>query len=229
MESSNTRPAAVLWDLDGTLIDSEPYWIGAEKELASRFGVAWTNEDGLSLVGNPLTVSAQTMQERGVDLGTDDIIEYLLKRVTDQVRAHTPWQTDARNLLDKVVRAGIPCALVTMSYASLAKAAITRIPDAFAAVVTGDEVTHGKPHPESYLLAAERLGVAITNCIAIEDSPAGVAAAHASGARTIAVRRLTPLNPLPGLSRVHSLERIGLDELVDIAYGRTIDDLGLDR
>lgn len=228
MNSSSRLPAGLLWDLDGTLIDSEPYWIGAEKELATRFGVAWTNEDGLSLVGNPLPVSAQCMQERGVDMATEDIVAYLLQRVTDQVRAHTPWQEDARTLLDKVVGAGIPCALVTMSYASLANAAITRIPDAFAAVVTGDEVTNGKPHPESYLLAAERLGVAIKDCVAIEDSPAGVGAAYASGARTIAVRRLTPLVAKPGLSRVHSLERIGLDELTDIAYGRTIDDLGLD-
>lgn len=228
MDNSSARPAAVLWDLDGTLIDSEPYWIGAEMDLAARFGVRWTHEDGLSLVGNPLTLSAQKLQERGVDLGIEDIVEHLLQRVTDQVRAHTPWQDDARRLLDKAVSAGIPCALVTMSYATLANAAISRIPDAFAVVVSGDEVTHGKPHPESYLLAAQRLGVEISDCVAIEDSPSGVAAAHASGARTIAVRRLTPIEPRVGLSRVHSLERIGLDELVDIAYGRTIDDLGFD-
>lgn len=228
MQPSSTRPAAVLWDLDGTLIDSEPYWIGAERELAARFGVPWTDQDGLALIGNPLPESARHLQERGVDMAEGDIVKYLLKRVTDQLRARTPWQADARLLLDHLVRAGIPCALVTMSYASLATAAITRIPDAFAAVVTGDEVTNGKPHPESYLLAADRLGVKIGDCVAIEDSPAGVGAAYASGARTIAVKRLTPIVPRPGLSRVHSLQRIGLDELVDISYGRTIDDLGLE-
>ncbi|WP_061966071.1 HAD family hydrolase [Demequina aurantiaca] len=230
MNSSPMRPAAVLWDMDGTLIDSEPYWIGAERELASRFGVEWTDADGLQLVGNPLTLSAQVLQEHGVDMSVEDIIGYLLRRVTDEVRAHTPWQQDARTLLDLVVGAGIPCALVTMSYSSLATAAITRIPDAFAAVVTGDEVTHGKPHPESFLLAAERLGVSIADCVAIEDSPAGVAAALASGAHTIAVRRLTPLTDArPGLSRVRSLDGIGLDELSKIAGGRTIDDLGSDN
>jgi HAD superfamily hydrolase (TIGR01509 family) len=228
MDFSPTLPAAVLWDLDGTLIDSEPYWIGAETDLAGRFGVEWTQADGLSLVGNPLRLSALRLQERGVDMATDDIIEHLLQRVTDQVRTHTPWQSDARGLLNQVVSAGIPCALVTMSYASLATAAITRIPDAFAAVVTGDEVSRGKPHPESYLMAADRLGVAITDCVAIEDSPSGVAAAYASGARTIAVKRLTPLIARSGLSRVHNLDSIGLSELESIARGRTIDELGSD-
>lgn len=226
MNTHSTRPAAVLWDMDGTLIDSEPYWIGAERELAAKFGVEWTDQDGLALVGNPLPLSALHLQERGVDLATDDIIEYLLRRVSDQVRAHTPWQPDARALLDAVVRAGIPCALVTMSYASLASAALSRIPDVFAVVVTGDEVTHGKPHPEAYLLAADRLGVDIAHCVAIEDSPAGVGSAHASGAATIAVRRLTPLTARPGLSRVRSLDGIGLNELAQIAGGQAIDELG---
>jgi HAD superfamily hydrolase (TIGR01509 family) len=226
MDTRATRPAAVLWDLDGTLIDSEPYWIGAEKELAARFGVDWSDEDGLSLVGNPLTVSAMRMQEAGVDMDATDIVDHLLYRVTEQVRAHTPWQADARRLLDSVVSAGIPCGLVTMSYSSLAQAAITRLPDAFAVVVSGDEVVNGKPHPESYLLAATRLGVAIEDCVAIEDSPSGIQAAHSSGARTVAVKRLTKVEPLPGLSRVTSLDRIGLDELEEIAAGGVIDDLG---
>lgn len=226
MTPRDTRPAAVLWDLDGTLIDSEPYWITAEKELARKFGVEWTYEDGLTLVGKPLLLSATRLIERGVDMAAEDVVQYLLKHVTHAVHEHTPWQPDARALLDEVVSAGIPCALVTMSYSMLAQASLAVIPEVFTAVVTGDEVTHGKPHPESYLLAAQRLGVEIADCVAIEDSPAGIAAAYASGAHTIAVKRLTPIEARPGLSRVTSLDRMGLDGLYGVANGLVIDELG---
>lgn len=219
-------PAAVLWDMDGTLIDSEPYWIAAEVELAARFGVEWTHEDGLSLVGNPLTVSGAILRERGVLLPVETIIEYLLGRVTLQVKERAPWQEDAFGLLRRVLAAGIPCALVTMSYTSLADALLARIPDAFAVVVTGDEVTHGKPHPEPFLTAAERLGVDIKKCVAIEDSPAGVESALASGARTIGIRRLTPIEPEPRLSRVTTLADLTMDDLRDVAEGKVIDQLG---
>ncbi|WP_062529523.1 HAD family hydrolase [Demequina rhizosphaerae] len=228
MNEKATLPAAVLWDMDGTLIDSEPYWIAAETELARKFGVGWTHEDGLQLVGNPLSVSAQIMIDRGVALDPDEVITYLLGRVTAQVRQRTPWMDDARSLLDAVVTAGIPCALVTMSYTMLAQAFVSRAPDAFAVVVTGDQVTHGKPHPEPYLTAAERLGVDIADCVAIEDSPAGVGSAHASGAATIGVRRLVPIEPRPGLSRVRSLAGLDVDALGRILGGEVVDELGAD-
>ncbi|WP_062464807.1 HAD family hydrolase [Demequina soli] len=226
MNEKATLPAAVLWDMDGTLIDSEPYWIGAEIELARRFGVGWTHEDGLQLVGNPLSVSAQIMIERGVALEPDEIITYLLGRVTAQVRQRVPWMDDARALLDAVVSAGIPCALVTMSYSMLADAFVSRVPDAFAVVVSGDQVTHGKPHPEPYLTAAERLGVDIGDCVALEDSSAGVGSAYASGAATIGVRRLVPIQARPGLSRVRSLDGIDVPALGRILGGEAVDQLG---
>lgn len=228
MNEKATRPAAVLWDMDGTLIDSEPYWIAAETELAARFGVAWTHQDGLSLVGNPLIVSAQKMIDRGVELPPEDVINYLLARVTARVRERTPWMDDARGLLVQVVSAGIPCALVTMSYTVLADALVSRIPDAFAAVVTGDQVTHGKPHPEPYLTAANRLGVPIERCVAIEDSPSGVGSALAAGAATIGVRRLAPLHHRAGLSRVRSLAGFDVDGLGRLLDGHVVDELGED-
>ena len=212
--------------MDGTLIDSEPYWITAETELAHQFGVPWTHDDGLSLVGNPLTVSGQVLQDRGVDLPVDEIVEHLLGRVTAQVREHVPWQADARALLEQVVAAGIPCALVTMSYTRLANALVAHAPDAFAVVVTGDRVSQGKPEPEAFLTAAAELGVDIAACVAIEDSPAGVASAYASGAHTIGVRRLTPIEGRPGLSRVRSLEHVTVPLLREVAGGRRLDELG---
>lgn len=211
--------------MDGTLIDSEPYWIGVETELVERFGGTWTQEDGLAMVGQAMEVSARTLQERGVALSESEIIEYMIARVADQVRVNIPWQADARALLEEIVAAGIPCALVTMSYTRLADAFLAYAPDAFAVVVTGDKVTHGKPHPESYLTAAQQLGVDITQCIAIEDSPAGVASAHASGAHTIGVQRQVPVAQLPGVSRVSSLDGVNVATLGEIVQGRVIDQL----
>jgi len=222
---NTNAPAAVLWDMDGTLIDSEPYWIAAEIELCARFGVSWTKEDGLRQVGNPLVNTATELRARGVGMPIDTIVEFLTGRVTMQVRERAPWQQDAFDLLNVVLAAGIPCALVTMSYRQLADALLARVPEAFAAVVTGDEVTNGKPHPEAYLVAAARLGVDVTQCVAIEDSPAGVGSALASGARTIGVRRHVPIKAQPELSRVRDLERVTLAEIREIAGGKVIDDL----
>jgi HAD superfamily hydrolase (TIGR01509 family) len=219
-------PAAVLWDMDGTLIDSEPYWIAAETELCAKFGVAWTHEDGLQLVGNSLESSAKVLRERGVLMPLDDIIAYLINRVTMQVRERAPWQQDAFDLLNAVLAAGIPCALVTMSYRQLADALLARVPEAFAVVVTGDEVSKGKPDPEAYLVAAKRLGVDITQCVAFEDSIAGVASALASGARTVGVERLIPIEARDGLSRVATLAGLTVDDVRDIAAGSVIDRLG---
>lgn len=212
--------------MDGTLIDSEPYWIAAETALAERFGVDWTHEDGLSLVGRPLEVSGRILHERGIALEVDEIVATMVAAVAERVRAHVPWQRDAQSLLENVVAAGIPCALVTMSYSRLADAFLAQVPDAFAVVVTGDEVAHGKPDPEAYLTAAARLGVDPARCVAIEDSPAGIGSALGSGARTIGVRRLVPIEPQQGLSRLKSLDGVSVDTLREIAAGRTIDDFG---
>jgi len=92
-------------------------------------------------------------------------------------------------------------------------------------VVTGDSVTHGKPHPEPYLRAAEMLGVPVTQCVAIEDSRTGLASAEAAGARVIGVQLHMPIEPAPLRSRLHDLGEIDLDDLADIASGTVIDRL----
>jgi HAD superfamily hydrolase (TIGR01509 family) len=218
-------PAAILWDMDGTLIDTEPHWIEAETELCAAHGVVWTHEDGIGLVGNPLSISAVALQARGLDMPVPDIIDALLAHVAACVRREMPWEPDARRLLDWAVEREIPCALVTMSYRFLADA-LTDVAPYFGTVVAGDDVTHGKPHPEPYLMAAERLGVPIERCLAIEDSPSGIRSANASGARAVGVRRLSALDPLPGLSRVRSLDSLTEDAIARIMAGEVLDELG---
>jgi HAD superfamily hydrolase (TIGR01509 family) len=186
---SVARPAAVLWDMDGTIVDTEPYWIECEYELVAEFGGEWDQEKAHSLVGNDLRVSAAILRDGGsVDLPIDDIVNRLLDGVIERVRRRVPWRPGARDTLAALRKAGIPCALVTMSWTRFADAVVKALPpDSFDVVITGDEVTHGKPHPEPYLMAAARLGVRAKDCIAIEDSPTGVRSAVAAGCRTFAV------------------------------------------
>ncbi|MEP7763184.1 HAD family phosphatase [Sanguibacter sp. 25GB23B1] len=223
-EGSRVLPAAVLWDMDGTLIDSEQYWMAAEHELVRSHGGVWTHEDALSLVGNPLDASAEILQAHGVDLSVDEIITFLITRVTARVSAEVPWQPGAVEALAWLRELDVPCALVTMSYRSLADAFVERTPaGTFAAVVTGDEVTHGKPHPEPYLRAAEILGVRIEDCLVVEDSPAGIGSALACGGIPVGVEVLVPLSDSPRLTRLPSLRDLTPDLVDRVVRGEVID------
>src|SRR5690606_10787123 len=93
------RPAAVLWDMDGTLVDTEPYWLVAERELVASWGGTWTLEDGLSVVGSGLEHTASVIRSHGVQLPIPAIIESLTDIVLAQVREHLPWRPGARELL----------------------------------------------------------------------------------------------------------------------------------
>lgn len=216
-------PAAVLWDMDGTLVDTEPYWIAAEHELVAEHGGTWTHAQALQLVGNPLEVSAAVLQEAGVDLPVPEIVTRLLTRVTAQVHDGVPWRPGARELLGSLAEAGVPCALVTMSYAVLAEAVTAHVPGAFATLVTGDQVTRGKPDPEPYLVAARRLGVRVEDCVAIEDSPAGIGSALAAGARTLGVEAVLPVEPREGLSRAVTLADVDLAVVRRLAAGEVLE------
>jgi HAD superfamily hydrolase (TIGR01509 family) len=186
---TSALPAAVLWDMDGTLVDTEPYWIAAEHALVEEHGGVWTDEHAHQLVGNDLLVSAEYIRAHSpIELTPLEIVHELLASVVASVKDHVPWRPGARSLLENLVAQGVPCALVTMSWESLATAVVSNLPNgSFAAVVTGDVVQHGKPHPEPYLAAARLLGVDLGACVAIEDSPPGVASAVAAGIPTIAV------------------------------------------
>jgi HAD superfamily hydrolase (TIGR01509 family) len=192
------QPAAVLWDMDGTLVDTEPYWLQAESDLVHAAGGVWTPEDGLQLVGSGLERSALILQSRGVDLTVEQIIATLTDRVRDQIADAVPWRAGSRELLRELKDAGIPTALVTMSRRYMALDVVAALGfDGFDVVVAGDDVQNAKPHPEPYLTAAAQLGVAIADCIALEDSEPGVASAVAAGATVFALPLHIPLPPSP--------------------------------
>jgi len=201
--------------MDGTLVDTEPYWIREENRLVESFGGQWSDQLALLCVGSPLVVSAQVIRDNSpVTLSVDEIVEQLLTGVSAAMREHVPWRPGARELLQSCVAAGMPNALVTMSYDSFASVMIDALPEqTFAAVVTGDLVRQGKPHPEPYLTAAEALAVQPQDCVAIEDSVPGVHSARAAGVPTIAVPHVVSLPQLSGVLQVDSLAGLTADDL----------------
>jgi HAD superfamily hydrolase (TIGR01509 family) len=211
---------AVLFDMDGTLVDTEPYWIAAEYRLVESFGGTWTDEHAHALVGNALITSAEYLREHGgVALPAEEIVERLLDEVVRATREAVPWRPGAVELLAELGSRGVPCALVTMSYDRLARVVLEQLPArTFGALVTGDQVADGKPHPEAYLTAAARLDVDPRYCVAIEDSPTGVASAEAAGCTVIAVPHNVPIDPAPGRRLVASLRDLSTDTLAAMIY-----------
>ncbi len=208
------EPAAVLWDMDGTLVDTEPYWLEEQAILVHSFGGTWTHEDGLTLVGSGLWHAAGVLQGRGVDLSPDEIVTLLTDRVMERVKVSLPWRPGAKELLQSLREADIPTALVTMSVRRMAEYIISFVPfDGFDHIVAGDDVTHSKPHPEPYLRAAELLGVDAENCVAIEDSTTGLAAAVASGAVAIGVPLHSPLSHGLGYTIWPTLDGTSVDHI----------------
>jgi len=214
-------PAAVLWDMDGTLVDTEPYWIDAEHEVVAEAGGVWNDEFAHQLVGNALEVSAQLIiDQSGIPLSVPEIVDALLTRVISRVEQRVPWRPGARELLLELGRLGVPSLLVTMSWRSLADVVVRSLPEgAFDHLVTGDAVSHGKPHPEPYLEAVRLAGAEPADCIAIEDSPAGVRSATAAGVPTIAIPHVVPVPPIDGAVHLDTLAGVGAGDLTAIVAG----------
>ena len=188
--------AGVLWDLDGTLVDTEPYWIEVERALVEAHGGVWTEAHALQLVGNDLLESGRQLREHGVQLEPEKIVEVLLDGVVERVAREVPWRPGAQELLADLRAARVPCGLVTMSYQRLVTPILKHLPrGSFDVVVTGDAVARGKPHPEPYLHAARLLGVAPDACLAIEDSNTGARSAEAAGCLVLVVENHVPVAP----------------------------------
>ena len=200
-------PAAVLFDMDGTLIDSEGLWLIAEQRTMDALGAGWSEADQSACLGGPLErVVAYMLAKAGLDRAEAPAVEAaLLAHIEGLFRAEPlTWRPGALELLGEARELGIPSALVTASWRRLIDAVHASMvrefgADPFAVIIGGDEVEQSKPHPAPYLRAAERLGVPVTQCLAIEDSPTGIASAVASGAGVVAVPHLAAPPDLPGL------------------------------
>jgi HAD superfamily hydrolase (TIGR01509 family) len=206
-----SRPAAVLWDMDGTLVDTEPYWIEVEYEIAARYGGTWSQAHALNLVGNDLLESGRYIREHmGIDVAPERIVEELLDGVVERVGRRVPWRPGAVEQLAALSEAGIPCALVTLSYQRFVTPILAALPPGtFGAVVTGDEVSRGKPHPEPYLTAAALLGADVSDCLAVEDSNTGATSAESAGCTVLVIPNHVEVRD--GGRRIFEDTLVGLD------------------
>jgi HAD superfamily hydrolase (TIGR01509 family) len=210
---------AVLFDMDGLLVDTEPLWFETEAEVMARLGAPWTKQDQEQLLGGSM----------------DNTVGYLLARATRPVPPAdvARWMTEgmlrraaegrvvvrpgARELLNEVAATGIPYALVTGSQRPFTDAVLASTGFRFPVTVTGDDVARTKPEPEPYLLAAKLLDADPEQCVALEDSPNGVASATSAGCLVVAVPTLLPIPPAPRRLVVPSLSGITLATLRALA------------
>jgi HAD superfamily hydrolase (TIGR01509 family) len=201
---------AVLWDMDGTLVDTEPYWIATEYAMAEKYGATWSRAHALELVGCDLLDSGRYIQKvMGLALSPEEIVEELLDGVVTKVEEAVPWRPGAVELLASLQAAGVRCGLVTMSYQRFVAPILAHLPpETFRVVVTGDQVEYGKPHPEPYLTAAAALGVPAEGCLAIEDSNTGAKSAEQAGCLVLVVENHVPV--LDGPQRVFRDSLVGL-------------------
>lgn len=209
------QPLAVLWDMDGTLVDSEPYWMAAETPLVESYGGVWGHEHALQLVGLGLPDAARVLQSAGVALGVDEIVDHLTDEVLRQMaELGLPFRPGAQELLRSLREAGVKTALVTMSMHRMAESIVELIDfEAFDLVLGGDDVARPKPDPDPYVQAAGTLGVDIAHTVAIEDSPNGLRAAVASGAVSLGVPHFVALDGVGADALWPSLEGRGADDI----------------
>jgi HAD superfamily hydrolase (TIGR01509 family) len=212
---------AVLFDMDGLLVDTEPIWFEIESEVMARLGGDWSPADQAKLVGGSL----QTTLDYLLGKATRPVSRELLARwmldgmVSRLNRTQVRPRPGAFDLLAEVQVAGVPYALVTSSERVIMEGVLRATGLRFPVMVCAEDVTRIKPDPEPYLLATKLLGTDPDGSVVLEDSPNGVAAAEAAGCRVIAVPNVAPVPPAPGRIIVGSLTEVSLGRLREVADG----------
>jgi HAD superfamily hydrolase (TIGR01509 family) len=216
---------AILFDMDGLLVDTEPLWFEVECAVMDRLGGTWTDADQQALVGGSLQRSVAYLLDRSAGpAGPGEVAGWLIDGMARLIaeREVLPMP-GAIELYRQARAAGLPCALVTSSERVIMDAVLAGLADRgvwFDVTVCGADVRNPKPDPEPYQLAAALIGADPAHCVALEDSPHGVAAAEAAGCLTVAVPGLTPIPQRPGRLVAGSLAEIDLARLRGQARSR---------
>jgi HAD superfamily hydrolase (TIGR01509 family) len=184
------RYRAVVFDMDGLLLDTELLWHRAETELFTRHGAEFSWDDKMAVIGSSFAFTADYFADRlGLPLEQGPgLVDEMVSLMEAQLREHVAGRPGAVELVERL-RGRTRLGLASNSPRHLVDAALAtaRITDAFEAIVTSDEVDNSKPAPDLYLLACERLRVEPAEALALEDSASGIAAAKAAGLTCIAV------------------------------------------
>jgi len=220
-DGAGHRLAAVLFDMDGTLLDSEKVWDVALDDLASWLGGELSPSARRRMVGSSLGRSVAILHaDLGIEADPESSGAYLTERTAELFGTDLVWKPGARELLDAVRARGIPAALVTSTHRRLTEIALDTLGRGnFAATVCGDEVRRPKPHPDPYLRAAELVGADPHTCVAIEDSPLGITAAEAAGCAVLAVPSEVVIEPAPTRTIRPNLVGTTVDDLAALVSG----------
>ncbi|MFJ9907253.1 HAD-IA family hydrolase [Streptomyces sp. NPDC101152] len=211
-----TRPPlqAVLFDMDGTLVDTERLWWEAVQDVATALGRPLTKADQPEVLGRPVEHTAAWL---GGLTGAPRLAGRLHRDFAERVRTGIVARPGALGLLDALAREGVPTALVTASPRAVADSVLAVLgADRFAVSVTADDTDRTKPEPDPYLAACRALGVDPARCVAVEDTPTGVRSAEAAGCAVLAVPSLAPIEPAPGRTVVPTLEDVTVDRLREL-------------
>jgi HAD superfamily hydrolase (TIGR01509 family) len=219
MKTTHENLAAVLFDMDGLLVDTEPLWLETETEVMARLGAPWSAEDQEALLGGSMERTVSYLLAKATrPVPPEAVAEWMIDGMLERVRAgRVVVRPGARELVTAVAAAGVPYALVTSSLRSFASAVLDSTGLDFPVTVCGDDVSETKPAPDPYLMAAKLLAVEPARCVALEDSPNGVASATAAGCHVVAVPSLVPVPPAPGRVVVRALTDVSLRLLRELA------------
>jgi len=212
---------AVLFDMDGTLVDSEKLWdVAMHAFYAQKGGVLTAAVRETTVGGSAENVMRIVYDDLGLDPTPESMAEsadWLHVYTGELFEQGLPWRPGAQELLETLAASGIPLALVTNTRRTLTEQALKTIGSHyFTVTVCGDEVPDGKPHPAPYLRAAELLGVAAEDCLAIEDSVTGAQSADAAGCVVLVVPNDVAVPDGPRRRHIESLAGLGVADLRDI-------------
>ena len=203
--------------MDGTIIDSEPLWLQAEIQVMAELGCHWNEQDQINCLGGPMERTEKYMQDRS---GKVKPYGYFGQRLNEIMKLKFEMDLElipnALELITKSREAGLKTALVTASGRELMNSALTRFPEnSFDVAISRDDVANSKPHPEPYLMAAERLKVEIDECLVLEDSMTGVRAGLDSGAQVVAISHIVSIADEKNLRVISNLSEITFKQLVE--------------